>query len=79
LYYQTFRFTEWLGSDDNRNIVLRSILSTIQTTADVGRLRTLTSPYSEVGKAPALAQILMAVSQPELIGKEKEAKDEEER
>jgi hypothetical protein len=80
LYAQTFRFIEGLGSDNNRDTVLQSILSTKLAVADVSRLRALTSRYdSETNKARALARILMAVSHPELIGKEKEAEDDDER
>jgi tetratricopeptide (TPR) repeat protein len=79
LYTQTFRFIEGLGSDDARENVLQSILSSGLTVADVGRLRALTSHFSsEAGKANALAQILIAVSHPELIGQEKEAEDDDE-
>ncbi|MEP7341165.1 MAG: hypothetical protein ABI977_25770 [Acidobacteriota bacterium] len=80
LYDQTFRFIEGFGSDDGRDNMLQSILSTKLAIADVGRLRALTSHYSsEAGKAKALARILMAVSHPELIGKEKESEDDNDR
>ena len=44
--------------------------------ADVGKLRSLTSHYSnEAGKALALTRILMACSRPDLIGKERNLED----
>ncbi len=80
LYDKTFSFIEGLGSDDDRDKILESILSSKLAVADVGRLRALTSHYSsEAGKAKALALILMAVSHPELIGKEKESEDDKDK
>ncbi len=76
LYAQTFPFIEGLGSDDRRDTVLQSILSSRLAVADVGRLRALAAHFSsEAGKAQALARILIAVSHPELIEKEKETED----
>jgi tetratricopeptide (TPR) repeat protein len=80
LYSQTFGFIEGLGSDEDRDKILEPILSSKLAVTDVGKLRSLTSHYSsDSGKAKVLARILMAVSRPELIGKEKEAKDKGER
>ena len=80
LYAQTFQYIEGLGSDYGRDKVFQSILSAKLAVADVSKLYALTSHFSrEVGKARALARILIAVSHPELIGKEKEAEDDDER
>ncbi len=77
LYDKTFLFIEGLGSDENRDKILTSILASKLAITDVGRLRSLVSNYSsEAGIARALARILMACSHPELIGKEKESEDD---
>jgi tetratricopeptide (TPR) repeat protein len=72
LYDKSFRLIEWPHNDRHKNRVLDTILSSKLAIADVGRLRSLTSHYSsEAGKALALSRILMAVSRPDLIGKER--------
>jgi len=77
LYDKPFRFIKELDSDENRNKILQSILASKLAVADVGRLRSLISHYSSgAGKAEALARILIAYSDPELIGKEKESEDD---
>jgi hypothetical protein len=79
LYDQTFLFIEGFSSDDERDKLLQLLLSTKLAIADVGRLRALASHFSsEAGKAQALARILIAISHPELIGKEPEAEDDNE-
>jgi tetratricopeptide (TPR) repeat protein len=77
-YDQTFHLMEGLGSDESRDIVLNSILSSKLAVGDVGRLSSLTSPYSEVRKAMALARILIAVSHPELIENDEIAQADDE-
>jgi tetratricopeptide (TPR) repeat protein len=56
-----------------KNQALDAILPSKSAIADVGRLRSLTSHYGDDrgGRAEALAIILMAVSRPDLIEKEK--------
>src|SRR5262245_14477191 len=71
LYDLTFGLIEGLRDDRSKNQALDAILSSKFATADVGRLRSLTSHYGVggAGKARALARILMACSHPELIKK----------
>jgi len=71
LYDVTFRLIEGVRDDGSKYQALDAILSSKFATADVGRLRSLTSHYGVegTGKARALARVLMACSHPELIGK----------
>ncbi|HKE04369.1 MAG TPA: tetratricopeptide repeat protein [Blastocatellia bacterium] len=71
LHDVTFRLIEGVRDDDSKYQALDAILSSKFATADVGRLRSLTSHYGVggPGKARALARVLMACSHPELIGK----------
>lgn len=78
-YHDTFRFIERIREDDERFVVFKAILSSKLAISDVGRVRALISHFtSEGGRAKALSELMIAVSHPELIGKEAEGQEGEE-
>jgi hypothetical protein len=74
LYDKTFSFIDRVTDDYSRDKILDGILSSKFAVDEVSKLRLLTSYYSgDVGKAKALARILMTCSHPELLGKKQES------